>query len=153
MLQYGKIGLHLDAHSRGSMTIGNAMESLVSGQQLQSPLGGTTISFFGPAYSAQEASNMLNNLSGNVSSTVKLQNHAADFVGSWIGLNSGTWGSIPKESNTIMQWINIFRDGVPTTHSCYGSMKPGCQGDYGTPVTKDINAKKNNFDYAKRANP
>ncbi|WP_404549502.1 hypothetical protein, partial [Dyella jejuensis] len=55
MLLYGETGLHFDGHSRGSMTIGNAMESIARMSGSQGILSNTTVGFFGPAYNAAKA--------------------------------------------------------------------------------------------------
>lgn len=82
MTQYGQGSLRLDAHSRGSLTVGNAMKSLEKYSDIKAPLKGTDINLYGPAYNAQTAAKQLGQLSGGAKTVVKLQNHDKDFVGS-----------------------------------------------------------------------
>lgn len=83
MDRYGSTGLLLDAHSRGAMTVGNALESL--SKSGAGYLTSIDINFYGPAYSAEKAAGLLYQLSGGAKDYVSLQNHADDFVGSIIG--------------------------------------------------------------------
>ncbi|WP_342316327.1 hypothetical protein [Lysobacter sp. FW306-1B-D06B] len=62
MLLYGEDGLHLDGQSRGSLTVGNAMESLENLPSANGLLSGTTVSFFGPACNAAAADALLSHL-------------------------------------------------------------------------------------------
>ncbi|HEX5539439.1 MAG TPA: hemagglutinin repeat-containing protein [Methylophilaceae bacterium] len=135
---YGKDGLNLIGHSRGAMTIGNALEALKS-MELNNPLSDTNIKLVGPAYPAQEAANSLDTLSGGKKTTVQLQNHVADFVGRLIGDNPATYGETREGSSLIKEWIKMF--GVsPTVHSCYGTgaSSRDCYPTYGPPKTIDI---------------
>ncbi len=59
MNQYGQGNLHFDGHSRGAMTIGNALESVQSQTNARGTLSGTTVNFFGAAYNAQQADGVL----------------------------------------------------------------------------------------------
>ncbi|MFT3960420.1 hemagglutinin repeat-containing protein [Propionivibrio sp.] len=143
MATYGEDGLNLVAHSRGAMTVGNAMASLANDPGSASILTNTSIKFVGPAYNTQTAADLLNWLSsGNVTS-VRLQNHADDFVGSFIGGNQATNTQRPDESSRLTEWFRIFGE-APTVHSCYGTMainSGGCGRLYGTPMTIEVEAK------------
>ncbi|EMR12603.1 surface adhesin, partial [Methylophaga lonarensis MPL] len=136
---YGQDGLNLVGHSRGAMTIGNALETLQT-MGLVDPLSDTSIKFVGPAYSAQEAANSLDQLSGGNQTTVELQNHAADFVGRLIGGNQATYGEVPEGSSLIKEWINIFGQAT-STHSCYGGASDVCGDTYGKPISVNIPAR------------
>ena len=135
---YGQDGLNLTGHSRGSMTIGNAMETLQT-MGLVEPLSNTNIKFVGPAYSAQEAANSLDTLSGGNQTSVELQNHMADFVGRLIGGNQTTYGEVPEGSNLIKEWINIFGQST-SAHGCYGVGSRACIKQYGAPSSINIPA-------------
>ncbi|HZK25093.1 MAG TPA: hemagglutinin repeat-containing protein [Oscillospiraceae bacterium] len=138
MRQHGMSGLELDAHSRGSMTIGNAMESLSSlSTTAAGVLSNTFISFFGAAYSAEKAAELLYELSGGKQNTVNLQNHKDDFVGGIIGGNPYSHDRRPENSSKGKEWINMFKNG-PTVHSCYGVGKDGCGSAYGVPKTIQV---------------
>jgi len=137
MVQYGQSGLHLDGHSRGSMTIGNALESLGSVPNAQGALSNTTINFFGPAYNAQKADNLLDFLQGRQSlpakqqpaTVLQFQNHGADPVGGWIGHNPPTGGTIPEGSSPAREIVRAGTGQPVTTHNCYGrSSERACEG-------------------------
>lgn len=138
---YGAKGLNVVGHSRGAMTIGNAMESLASEEGSVGVLANTDVKFVGPAYSAQDAANLLNQLSNGNRSSVQLQNHADDFVGSIIGGNPATYDQRLENSSLMAEWLRMFGD-APTVHSCYGTgdVSPGCRPSYGPPVTVDVHA-------------
>ncbi len=128
MLQYGQTGLHIDGHSRGAMTTGNALESLQNQANTQSGLSGTTINFFCPAYNAEKADGILSILQNRDGvldpkkqneMVLQMQNHFADPVGRLIGNNPGTGGTIPEGSSTLVEAIRVL-GGEITVHNCYG---------------------------------
>lgn len=128
MIQYGQSGLHLDGHSCGSMTIGNAMESLTNRTDAQGSLSGTTVNFFGPAYNVQQADGLLSNLqkrsampeNRKADSALLYMNHVANPVGSFLGRNEPTGGSIPVGSNKFTEQIRAATGQENTSHNCYG---------------------------------
>ena len=134
MLQYGQDGLHLDGHSRGAMTIGNAMESLQKRDDAQGLLSGTTMSFFGPAYNVFKADDELSYLQNRDAISNDLQwlgmvltfeNHAADPVGGRIGGNPAKGGSIPADSSWIKETLKVM-GGKYSVHNCYGISELEC---------------------------
>lgn len=136
MSQYGQSGLHLDGHSRGAMTVGNALESQQSQPNAPGALSGTTVYFFGPAYNAQRADANLSTLQ-NRSSVIdpaqrdamglQFQNHMADPVGALSGRNPGTGGTIPEDSSAPREAIRAATGRPVTVHNCYGkSQDAGC---------------------------
>jgi filamentous hemagglutinin len=139
MLNYGREGLHLDGHSRGSMTIGNAMTAIAKTPGAEGILSGTTLSFFGPAYNAGKADQILGLLQDrNAISDAKkrqemvltLQNHIADPVGRFVGGNPATGGTIPDGSTTIREMIRAGTGQKDTSHNCYGSSKDAACGNF-----------------------
>lgn len=142
MEQHGAAGLNLVGHSRGAMTIGNAMEALSGEPGSSGVLGSTEIKFVGPAYSTQDAATMLNGMSNGNRSVVQWQNHADDFVGRLIGGNPATYDQRPAESNRLNEWIRMF-GAAPTVHSCYGTgaASPQCPDVYGRPVPIQVPSK------------
>jgi len=70
------------------------------------------------------------------SAGVELQNHADDFVGSWIGRNPATYDKRPERSGSFKEALKMFGD-VPTVHSCYGATDTnyGCTKAYGKAST------------------
>lgn len=139
-LEYGQSGLVLYGHSRGSMTIGNALQSLEE-DGAYGALSNTQINFYGPAESAQKTADSLYRLSGGTQDSINLQNHKDDFVGGVLGWNPTTYGERPKESSKVQEWANMFSSGA-TVHSCYGTGKPGCEPRYGLAESVQIPAQK-----------
>lgn len=140
MLRYGKTGLHLDGHSRGSMTIGNALESLSKRPDAAGILSNTTITFFGPAYNAVKADQLLSTLQNRDAMSdeqknkmvLGLQNHAADPVGRLIGGNFSTGGTIPENSSWFKEIMKVM-GGEHTVHNCYGHGGSSCK-----PIWRDM---------------
>jgi len=143
MRRYGESGLTLVGHSRGAMTIGNAMEALETEGDSTGSLLDTDVKLVGPAYNAQEAANRLDRLSDGFSSGVDLQNHADDFVGTIIGKNPATYDNRPEESSSFNEKLGIFGD-APTVHSCYGTgeVHRDCERKYDKAPTMNIQPKK-----------
>lgn len=131
MKQYGETGLQIDGHSRGSMTVGNAMESLAKEPGAKGSLSNTTVNFFGPAFSAEKGDKLLSFLQNRDGMTpeqqdkamLMFQNHAADPVGGWflVGGNPGTGGTIPSDSSSLLESIRAGTGQKTTVHNCYGS--------------------------------
>jgi filamentous hemagglutinin len=131
MQQYGQSGLQLDGHSRGTMTVGNAMTSLTKEPAAQGTLNKTTVNFYGPAYNVRQADELLAWLQNRDSMSpeeknkamLMFQNHDADPVGSWpvVGNNAGTGGSIPDGSNILLEQIKAVTGQENTVHNCYGA--------------------------------
>lgn len=140
LYQYGSQGLDLSPHSRGSMTLGNAMKSMER-DGAKNVLSNTDINPFGPAFNAQETANLLYKLSGGAKDYVSLQNHNDDFVGRVLGRNPATYYQRPKDSSKANEWINMF-SGAETVHSCGGSGKRGCYERYGELKTIQIKAQR-----------
>ena len=133
--RYGVDGLSLDGHSRGSLTVRNALESLVGAPGARGMASGTSVQFYGPAANAADTDRtlgVLQNRSGMTlqqqgASMLRYQNHMADPVGSWIGGNPPTGGSIPEGSTLFNERYRAIQ-GVPqTSHNCYGAGPFGCR--------------------------
>lgn len=131
---YGQNGLHLDGHSRGSMTVGNALEVLKSRDNASGLLSNTTVNFFGPAYNAKTADGILSILQGRSSvqdvatynsMILMFQNHYLDPVGNLNGFNPGTGGILPKDSSVFSEFFNVM-GGAVTVHNCYGAAVAAC---------------------------
>ena len=146
MGQYGQSGLNLYGHSRGAMTIGNALDSQANSSNGYGSMSNTNIYLYGPAANAQNMAGQLSYTSGGAVDYVYLQNHNADFVGSWLGGNpSGGYNQIPEKSSYIGQMLYIVGGawaGEKTVHSCYGNGGDACTKPYGLPVTQIINSER-----------
>jgi filamentous hemagglutinin family protein len=134
--KYGEDGLHMDVHSRGSLTLGNVMESRYKDPDSKGTLINTTVSFFGPAYNRDKADEMLSYLQDRDSiqdpirrhaMSIYMENHIADPIGRLIGGNAATGGRIPEGSSYFLEGINsVF--GEYTVHNCYaGSNLEACK--------------------------
>lgn len=129
MNQYGTDGLHLDGHSRGAMTIDNALNSLKNEDYEVGILSGTTVSLFGPAANAARLDEKLAVLQGRSTiedqgqqeaMKVTLESHIADPISRYIGGNPATGGVIPENSSYIRELFNALI-GKDTAHNCYGN--------------------------------
>ena len=135
MTQYGQSGLQLDGHSRGAMTIGNALESQANTLNATGSLSRTTINFFGPAYNAQQADDLLSMLQDRSNlpeeqqsgAILQFQNHAADPVGGLVGGNPSTGGTIPEDSSPAREAVRAGTGQTTTVHNCYGLGPTQCQ--------------------------
>jgi filamentous hemagglutinin len=131
---YGSSGLHLDGHSRGSMTIGNALQSLLNDIGAEGKLSQTTINLFGPAFNAEKADHLLGLLQGRdfkdpavqQNFVIQLQNHYLDPVGALNGKNPATGGTLPAGSSRIKEILNVMFGDV-TAHNCYGRGGSECR--------------------------
>lgn len=151
MEQYGQSGLQLDGHSRGTMTVGNAMASLTKDPQAQGVLNKTNVNFYGPAYNVRQADELLAWLQNRDSMSpeeknkamLMFQNHNADPVGSWpvVGNNAGTGGTIPQGSNILLEQLRAVAGQENTVHNCYGGRNPNCDSFWNDSPTNKPEAK------------
>jgi len=127
MEQYGQSGLHMDGHSRGAMTIGNAMESLENSPDAKGSLSHATVNFFGPAYNAAQADILLSGLQNRSSMpkemqsemVLKYQNHIADPVGRFVGNNPPTGGTVPQDRSVLIEMVRAATGQIDTSHNLY----------------------------------
>ncbi|WP_273760769.1 hypothetical protein [Bartonella sp. ML70XJBT.G] len=138
MSLYGNDGLHIDAHSRGSLTVGNGMYDFEK-RGIHNIAGNTSINLFGPAYNAQSMANTLDYLSDGKQTSVGLENHAYDFVGVKFGGNPATFDKIPSGSSPGNEAWRIFTT-YPTVHACYGHASDVCTSFYGSSHRIQINS-------------
>jgi filamentous hemagglutinin len=130
----GQGGLVLDGHSRGALTVANAMATSLD-QNGPGSAQGLTVNFFGPAANATNADKNLAQLQnrepGDTTRQLYLEAHQNDFVARIIGLNPATGGTPSLNSDGAprsawQEWLNMFGGGV-SVHNCYGSGRAGCQ--------------------------
>lgn len=128
MQHYGADGLHLDGHSRGSLTVTNAMDSIENSPNAQGSLSQTTINFFGPAQNVANADETLSylqnrdaidNIDVKNSMVINYQAHMADPVSSVAGMNKPTGGSIPSDSLMIREMARAATGQENTSHNLY----------------------------------
>ena len=134
MKQYGKDDLYLGSHSRGTLTLSNALKALnTEDNRAKKLLSGTTIKMVGPAADVTRADGYLSQLQTGKERTtsdgsIRIENHASDPVGSMpilLGGNSAT----ASENNLNKGWIarisDIFGD-TSSVHNCYGLGQRQC---------------------------
>lgn len=140
MSLYGNDGLHIDGHSRGSMTVGNGVHDFEK-PGIHGIASNTSINLLGPAYNAQSMANMLDYLSDGKQTSVGLENHAYDFVGVKFGGNPATFDKIPSGSGPWNEAWRIFKT-YPTVHACYGHASDVCTWRYDSSHRIQINSIK-----------
>ena len=137
MKQYGKDDLYLGSHSRGTLTLSNALKALnTEDNRAKKLLSGTTIKMVGPAADVTRADGYLSQLQTGKERTtsdgsIRIENHASDPVGSMpilLGGNSAT----TSENNLNKGWVerisDIFGDNS-SVHNCYGLGQRQCVTD------------------------
>jgi filamentous hemagglutinin len=114
---YGTEGLHLDGHSRGSLTVANAMGSIANDSNALRKLSNTTINFFGPAQNVANADETLaylqdrdsiTNIDVKNSMVINYEAHMADPVARFVGWNDPTGGIVPQTEPIVIQTVSGF---------------------------------------------
>ena len=134
MKQYGKDDLYLGSHSRGTLTLSNALKALnTEDNRDKKLLSGTTIKMVGPAADVTRADGYLSQLQTGKERTtsdgsIRIENHASDPVGSMPILLGGN-PATTSENNLNKGWIarisDIFGDNS-SVHNCYGLGQKQC---------------------------
>ncbi|USP03699.1 hypothetical protein [Bartonella taylorii] len=145
MYRYGNTGAIVDAHSRGSLTVGNGMRDFAK-HGIHGIGYKTDIYFFGPADNAVSVANAIYFVSDGKKDHIYLQNHLLDPVGMRIGHNLPTFYKVPLEFPYVLFPPEIPMREVggallgydPSPHNCYGDASYECKHDYGTPHTATI---------------
>ena len=124
MKQYGKDDLYLGSHSRGTLTLSNALKALnTEDNRAKKLLSGTTIKMVGPAADVTRADGYLSQLQTGKERTtsdgsIRIENHASDPVGSMPILLGGN-PATTSENNLNKGWIarisDIFGDNSFST--------------------------------------
>jgi len=144
---YGADGLHLYGHSRGSLSIQNAMNSQLwdqkhHGKNVKDLLSGTDITYYGGAANAANGYERYKALGGKGSFGDESNKYdivsRADFMG-WNPITFGQDGDF-YPLKKLSEWKRIFSDETATSHGCYG---PGavanCNTRYGDRYVKEYN--------------
>ena len=137
MKQYGKDDLYLGSHSRGTLTLSNALKALnTEDNRAKKLLSGTTIKMVGPAADVTRADGYLSQLQTGKERTtsdgsIRIENHASDPVGSMPILLGGN-PATTSENNLNKGWVerisDIFGDNS-SVHNCYGLGQKQCVTD------------------------
>ena len=138
MKQYGKDDLYLGSHSRGTLTLSNALKALnTEDNRAKKLLSGTTIKMVGPAADVTRADGYLSQLQTGKERTVsdgsiRIENHASDPVGSMPILLGGN-PATTSENNLNKSWLqriaDIFSDERSSVHNCHGLGQQQCVTD------------------------
>ena len=134
MKQYGKDDLYLGSHSRGTLTVSNALKALNTEDNREKKLlSNTTVKMVGPAADVTRADGYLSQLQTGKERTtsdgsIRIENHASDPVGSMPILLGGN-PATTSENNLNKGWIarisDIFGDNS-SVHNCYGLGQKQC---------------------------
>ena len=136
--QYGKDDLYLGSHSRGTLTLSNALKALnTEDNRDKKLLSGTTIKMVGPAADVTRADGYLSQLQTGKERTVsdgsiRIENHASDPVGSMPILLGGN-PATTSENNLNKSWLqrtaDMFSDERLSVHNCHGLGQRQCIND------------------------
>ncbi|WP_375661238.1 filamentous hemagglutinin [Bartonella sp. CM86QHHN] len=139
MYSYGLTGLELYGHSRGTMTLGNMLNSFKQ-EGVHGIADNTNINFYGPAFNVLVASGLLGYVSDGKQTTVGFDGHRYDFVSRIIGGNGYTYETIPAGSNVLTEWWRVVMNPI-SPHTCLGDASDKCTWRYGT-SHREQNKKK-----------
>ena len=138
MKQYGKDDLYLGSHSRGTLTLSNALKALnTEDNRDKKLLSGTTIKMVGPAADVTRADGYLSQLQTGKERTtsdgsIRIENHASDPVGSMPILLGGN-PATTSENNLNKSWLqrtaDMFSDERLSVHNCHGLGQRQCIND------------------------
>ena len=138
MKQYGKDDLYLGSHSRGTLTLSNALKALnTEDNRDKKLLSGTTIKMVGPAADVTRADGYLSQLQTGKERTasdgsIRIENHASDPVGSMPILLGGN-PATTSENNLNKSWLqriaDIFSHERSSVHNCHGLGQRQCITD------------------------
>ncbi|WP_375697142.1 filamentous hemagglutinin, partial [Bartonella sp. AP14QHHD] len=127
---HGLTGLELYGHSRGTMTLGNMLNSFKQ-EGVHGIADNTNINFYGPAFNALVASGLLGYVSDGKQTTIGFDGNRYDFVSRIIGGNGYTYETIPTGSNMWKEWWRVIMNPI-SSHTCLGDVGYKCQKFYGT---------------------
>ncbi len=130
MYSYGLTGLELYGHSRGTMTLGNMLNSFKQEGVHGIANENTTINLYGPAFNVLVASGLLGYVSDGKQTTIGFDGNRYDFVSRIIGGNGYTYGTLPAGSNVWTEWLRVATNPI-SSHTCLGDAGPKCRDIYG----------------------
>ncbi|CAK01429.1 filamentous hemagglutinin [Bartonella tribocorum CIP 105476] len=139
--RYGLTGLELYGHSRGTMTLGNMLNSLKQEGVHGIANENTNINLYGPAFNVLVASGLLGYVSDGKQTMIGFDGHRYDLVSRIIGGNGSTYETIPAGSNMLKEWWRVIRNPV-SPHTCLGDVSYKCQKFYGTSHLKQFPLSK-----------
>ena len=134
MKQYGKDDLYLGSHSRGTLTVSNALKALNTEDNREKKLlSNTTVKMVGPAANVTRADGYLSQLQTGKERTtsdgsIRIENHASDPVGSMpilLGGNPATTSENNLNKGLVERISDIFGDNS-SVHNCHGLGQKQC---------------------------
>ncbi|MFZ7203305.1 hemagglutinin repeat-containing protein [Avibacterium avium] len=137
MKKYGQDNLFVGSHSRGTLTVTNALNSLNTTENREAKLlSGTTIKMVGPAANVTYADGILSRLQTGKERTssegsIRIENHQQDPVGRVpiiLGGNLPTMNDNLQNRGGIQRIIDMFGDNS-SMHNCYGLGQSQCVTD------------------------
>ncbi|WP_279426938.1 hypothetical protein [Glaesserella parasuis] len=146
MEKYGKDHLFAGAHSRGTLTVTNALNALNTEENREAKLlSGTTIKMVGPAADVTHADEVLSELQTgkqreSPEGSIRIENHQQDPVGSLPILldgNPATMDDNTQNRGFIRRILDMFGDNS-SMHNCYGLGQKQCVKDGYRKEEKDL---------------
>ncbi|OOS02142.1 hypothetical protein B0186_00590 [Canicola haemoglobinophilus] len=137
MTRYGKDNLFIGSHSRGTLTITNALNALDTQENRDAKLlSGTKIKMVGPAANVTHADKVLSKLQtgkerSSSEGSIRIENHEQDPVGS-IPLILGGNPATMNDNTKNRQWGERIADmfgNDSSMHNCYGLGQKQCVKD------------------------
>ena len=138
MKQYGKDDLYLGSHSRGTLTVSNALKALNTEDNREKKLlSNTTVKMVGPAADVTRADGYLSQLQTGKERTasngsIRIENHASDPVGSMpliLGGNPATTSENNLNKSWLQRTADMFSDERLSVHNCHGLGQRQCITD------------------------
>ncbi|WP_424403532.1 hypothetical protein ACPEEL_05000 [Pasteurella sp. PK-2025] len=130
-------GLYLGSHSRGTLTISNALQTLYPDKQNAGLLANTTLKMVGPAANVSKADNILNDLQGrgekrmSKEDSILIENSQHDTVGSSLVIGNNPYtinlNTLKKNKYTLLK--DIVSNSSLSSHNCYGLGQKQCESD------------------------
>lgn len=117
--------LYIGAHSRGTLTLSNALKALNTEDNLAKKLlSGTTIKMVGSAANVTRADGYLSQLQTGKERTtsdgsIRIENHASDPVGI-LGGNPATTSENNLNKSWLQRTADMFSDERLSVHNCHG---------------------------------
>ncbi|WP_375685708.1 filamentous hemagglutinin [Bartonella sp. AP21QHHD] len=140
MYSYGLTGLDLYGHSRGTMTLGNMLNSFKQ-EGVHGIADNTNINFYGPAFNVLVASGLLGYVSGGKQTTIGFDGHRFDVVSRLIGGNGYAYETISAGSNWWTEWWRVIMNPI-SSHTCLGDVGYKCRYDYGSSHREQVPSSK-----------
>ena len=138
MKQYGKDDLYLGSHSRGTLTVSNALKALNTEDNREKKLlSNTTVKMVGPAADVTRADGYLSQLQTGKERTtskggIRIENNTYDPVGSMpliLGGNPATTSENNRNKSWLQRTADMFSDERLSVHNCHGLGQQQCVTD------------------------